>query len=441
MIKRGIMLCLGLSGLCCSTNACASVAYMEKAGQPPREYQEWLKDLKEEMHDKGISSATIEQAFAKNYYHPKHKVVEKDRNQAEFIMSSTEYLNRLVNRQRVEKGKQKYKEIRSHYQKVEKNYGVPLNYLVAFWGMETNYGQSFGNHEVIEALTVLSYDNRRPQFFRNELYQALKIIDNGNITVEGMEGSWAGAMGHFQFMPSTYNAYAVDYDKDGKIDIWNNYGDAIASAANYLQSIGWKKGEPWGMEVTLPWNFDYGNSGRGIKKSIKDWEKLGVRKADGKKIGLNAALKCSIIVPEGYKGQAYLVLDNFDKIMQWNKSENYALGVSLLADYVKSGKAWQARQNKSQKEKISNEDILELQKFINRHKIAQVTEDGQLGSKTRTAIKKLQKKAGFPADGYPSIRLINKIKNFDEKIGFSVPLQPQKPHRKPNKTRSEIKKK
>ena len=256
-----------------------------------------------------------------------------------------------------------------------------------------------------------------------------------------MEGSWAGAMGHFQFMPSTYNAYAVDYDKDGKIDIWNNYGDAIASAANYLQSIGWKKGEPWGMEVTLSWNFDYGNSGRGIKKSIKDWEKLGVRKADGKKIGLNAALKGSIIVPEGYKGQAYLVLDNFDKIMQWNKSENYALGVSLLADYVKSGKAWQARQNKSQKEKISNEDILELQKFINRHKIAQVTEDGQLGSKTRTAIKKLQKKAGFPADGYPSIRLINKIKNFDEKIGFSVPLQPQKPHRKPNKTRSEIKKK
>lgn len=204
--------------------------------------------------------------------------------------------------------------------------------------METDYGRTFGNYHVIEALTVLSYDQRRSKFFRGELYQALKIIDAGNVTVDGMEGSWAGAMGHFQFMPSTFNAYAVDYDRDGKIDIWQNYGDAAASAANYLSKMGWKQNETWGMAVSLPWNFDYAQSGRQTRKTIAEWRKLGVKTESGRRLPLDSKLSTSVIVPEGRRGRAYLVTDNFRKIMNWNRSENYALGVALLADYVKSGK-------------------------------------------------------------------------------------------------------
>lgn len=204
--------------------------------------------------------------------------------------------------------------------------------------MRQNFGRNFGSYNVIDALTTLSYDRRRPKFFREELYQALKIIDDWQINPEKMEGSWAGAMGHFQFMPSTFNAYAVDYNGDGQIDIWHSFEDAIASAANYLSDMGWHKNEPWGMEVSLPWNFDYSLTGRGTVRTVKQWRKAGVRTLDNKRIDLESSLPASIIVPEGKKGSAFMILTNFRKIMNWNRSENYALAISLLRIISSRGK-------------------------------------------------------------------------------------------------------
>src|SRR5574344_649700 len=296
-----------------------------QAKEPPQEYVQWLENLKQEMIGRGISKKTIKKVYkGKNYYHENPEVVKIDRKQIEFALTSVEYLNRVVNKKRVETAQQKYKELYPLFTDMEEKYTIPVNYLIAFWAVETNFGTSFGNYQVMDVLTTLSYDTRRPKFFREELYNALKIVDVWGINPEIMEGSWAGAMGHFQFMPSTFNAYAVDYNGDGAIDIWHSFEDAIASAANYLTAEGWKKDETWGMEVSLPWNFDYAKTGRNYKQTIEQWQKMGIRTKDNKKIPLNTEILASIIVPDGKKGQAYLILDNFRVIMKWNRSENYA---------------------------------------------------------------------------------------------------------------------
>ena len=253
-------------------------------------------------------------------------------------------------------------------------------------------------------------------------------MDMYDLDGDKMMGSWAGAMGHFQFMPSTFNAYAVDYNGDGRIDIWHSFEDAIASAANYLFSIGWKAGEDWGLEVSLPWNFDYALSGRDTRLEVEKWRKMGVKTADNKKISLPAKEKVSIIVPEGRKGKAYLVRENFRKIMNWNRSENYALAVGMLADYVRTGKKWKpVEQNPAVR--VKTDDVLKIQSFVNKLGWFKLDEDGQLGSKTRSAIKKVQAEAKMPQDGYPDYQLLQKINRYNPNIGFAVPVPERKLHK------------
>ena len=406
----------------------ALVGAAEKA-ETPEVYTKWLNALKEEMIERGISEKTIDLAYGENdYYHPDPEVVKIDRKQIEFVLTSTEYLNRVVNAQRVAKAREKYKQLYPLFKDMEEKYGVQINYLIAFWGMETNFGQNFGNYEVIDALTTLSYDKRRPKFFKEELFQALKIIDKWQVEPKQMEGSWAGAMGHFQFMPSTFNAYAVDYNGDGKIDIWHSFEDAIASAANYLSSMGWKPGQDWGMKVSLPWNFDYAMSGRDVKKTVKEWRKIGVKTKNNKKLELPDDEVVSIILPEGRKGAAYLIRENFRKIMNWNRSENYALAIGMLADYIKSDDKWTpAKMNPAVR--VKTDDVLKIQAFINKLGWFKLDEDGMLGSKTRNAIKKVQKKANMPQDGYPDYQLLQKINRYNPKIGFAVPVPERKLHK------------
>ena len=404
----------------------SSVALAEEI-TPPKEYLQWLETLKTEMIERGISEDTIEEVYEQSYYHPKPEVVKIDRNQTEFVLTFTDYVNRVVNKKKVENAQVKYKELLPLFQDLEAKYNVPFNYLVAFWGMETNFGQIFGNYQVVDALTTLSYDTRRPKFFREELYQALKIIDTWDIDYTKMEGSWAGAMGHFQFMPSTFNAYAIDYNGDGKIDIWHSFEDAVASAANYLQQAGWKKGEPWGMEVSLPWNFDYALTGRHIKKTAAFWKKIGVKPVRGAKLPQDGKSLWAVIVPEGKKGKAFLVGQNFDVIMKWNRSENYALAIGILADYIQTQNQWKAYE-KTPAERLKSDDVMKIQAFLNKLGFGKLAEDGQLGSKTRMAIQKMQLKAKMPADGYPDYQLLNKINKYNPEIGFAVPVQPQKLH-------------
>ena len=393
--------------------------------ETPLEYTEWLESLKKEMIKRGISKNTIRRVYTRDYYKPDPEGVKLDRKQTEFVLTTSDYLNRVVREKRVDEARKRYKELYSSFKKLEEKYGVGFHYLIAFWGIETNFGETFGKFELIEALTTLAYDERRRKFFTEELYQALKIIDKYDIDHTKMESSWAGAMGHFQFMPSTFNAYAVDYDGDGKINVWSSFEDAVGSAANYLSEMGWKEGEEWGMEVTLLWNFEYENTGLGNVKTIKEWDKKGVRLLNGEKIGVESGTKASIIVPEGKKGQAYMVFDNFRKIMRWNRSENYALAVGILADYVKSGKKWKAFE-KHASVQVKTEDVMKFQAFFNKFFNGKLDEDGTIGSKTKEAIKQVQKKAKMPQDGYLSYQLMQKISNYDPEIGFTVPVPVRK---------------
>ena len=377
------------------------------------------------MAERGISRQTLKKAFAKDYYKEKPEVVKIDRRQPEFVLTTTDYLNRVVTAGRVREARRYYHELQPLLRQLEKKYGIQPEYLISFWGIETNFGRDFGDYEVLEVLTTLSYDRRRPAFFREQLFQALQIMDKWAIEPAQMKGSWAGAMGHFQFMPGTFNAYAADGNHDGKIDIWHSFEDAAASAANYLSSMGWNPGLPWGVAVRLPWNFDFTAAGRNRIKTVGEWHKMGIRTVNGRKLNLPPETKASVLLPEGKKGAAYLITNNFRIIMKWNRSENYALAVGILADYVKSERKWRPAVN-DPSVRLKTGDIMKIQAFINKFGQASLAEDGQLGSQTRAAIQKLQNKARLPADGYPDYRLLQKIKNYNPEIGFIVPVQPRK---------------
>lgn len=425
MIKK-LKFAVWVMALLCAFSFGARAA---KEDTPPKEWLTFLDNLQKEMLAKGISKETLAEAYGDNtYYHHKPEVVEKDKKQTEFILTSTDYINRLVTPGRVEKGRKHYKKIHKKYKKLEDEYNVPLNYLTAFWAIETNFGQNKGRYHIIDGLTNLSYKNRRSEFFKNELYNILKIMDKYRLENNKIMGSWAGAMGHFQFMPSTFNAYAIDYDGDGTIDIWDSFDDAIGSAANYLNSLGWKQHEPWGMEISLPWNFNYQSAGLKNTKTVQEWNKLGVRTKNGKKLPFDENLRASVIIPDGRKGPVYIVLGNFRRIMIWNRSENYALAIGILADYIASTE--KCRPIKASEQYVLTEDdVKKVQVFANKILRLHLKEDGKLGPKTKEAVKKLQLKAKLHPDGFPDYQLLNKIDKYNAKQGFVIPVQPPKARR------------
>ncbi len=403
---------------------CSSYALAKDVTE--KKWNIWLDNLKNEMISRGISYKTIEKAYGDNtYYHEKPEVVEKDKQQTEFVLTSSDYLNRIVNEKRVKDARKHYKSLRKKYKNLETEYGVPLNYLTAFWAIETNFGQNKGKYHLIDGLTNLSYKNRRAKFFKNELYNVLKIMEKFDLKNEKMMGSWAGAMGHFQFMPSTYNTFAIDYDNDGITDIWDSFDDAIASASNYLNALGWQKNEPWGMKVVLPWNFDYGMIGYNVVKSVSEWNKIGIKSLNDKKIDFNQDLEGSVILPDGKRGSAYIVFSNFKRIMKWNRSENYALAVAILADYIKNSEKYKPIVYEG-KYMLTKDEIKKVQVFANKMLRIKLKTDGILGFETKQAVKILQKKAKMPQDGYPDYQLLLKIDRYNPKIGFSVPVQPVK---------------
>ena len=393
------------------------------------EWNEWLEDLKEEMLEKGISKKTIKKAYKEDYFHEIKEVVLQDKKQAEFLLTSDKYINRLINKNKVSLAREHYQNLKPKYQEISDKYGVPLNYLISFWAIETHFGFNKGKYHLIDSLTNLSYKNRRSVFFKKELFNVLKIMDTYDLDGDKIRGSWAGAMGHFQFMPSTYNAYAVDFDGDGVADIWDNFDDAIASAANYLSELGWKKDEPWGQEVILPWNFDYNLVGPKKYKKVSEWKKIGVIGSNGKKLALPNDASAVITLPDGRRGRAYITLSNFRRIMIWNRSTNYALAIVKLADYIKNNNNFIKLKEKSQY-KLTDEDILTVQRFANRILKAKLKEDGRYGSKTASAVKKLQKKWKLPQDGMPDYQLLYRIKNFKSWADFRVKPQPRKPSNK-----------
>lgn len=423
MIKKASITFMGL--LLFANIALAKVKPVEEQRQ---DWNKWLDGLKMEMIEKGISEKTIKKAYKDDYFHEVKDVVLQDKKQAEFLLTSDKYVNRLVNKSKVNLARAKYEGLKDKYQDISDKYGVPLNYLISFWAIETHFGYNKGKYHLIDGLTNLSYKNRRAKFFKKELYNVLKIMDEYELDGDKLKGSWAGAMGHFQFMPSTYNAYAVDFDGDGVADIWDSFDDAIASAANYLSQLGWKKDEPWGEEVLLPWNFDYSLVGPRKYKEVKEWNKIGVRKLNGKRLDLPALASAVITLPEGRHGRAYITLSNFRRIMIWNRSTNYALAIVKLADYIENSYEYKPLKEKT-RYMLTNKDILKVQRFSNRIFKLKLKEDGKLGAQTAKAVKRLQQKWKLPQDGVPDYQLLYRINNFKSWADFRVSPQPRKPKR------------
>jgi membrane-bound lytic murein transglycosylase B len=308
----------------------------EKASQESKrkkgEFQTWLLELKKEARSAGISQATLEAAF--KGVAPIARVVELDRSQPEVKLTLEEYINRLVGEPRISKGRERLSEYRPLLEKVDEKYGIPPHVIVALWGVESDYGRLPGNFSVVGATATLAFDGRRGAYFRKELLLALKILEQGHITVDRMTGSWAGAMGHFQFMPSTFASYAVDYDGDGRKDIWENDEDAIASAANYLARMGWDPGQPWGLEVWLPENMDTSLIGPERKKRLSQWQALGVRRVGGRDLPDDADWEGAVVAPRWPDGRAFLVSKNERAIYRWNPSHSFAISVGLLSDRI-----------------------------------------------------------------------------------------------------------
>lgn len=311
--------------------AVAGAVWPARAAEPQVPFDEWLKGFRADARAAGIRETTLDRAF--QGVQPIPRVIELDRRQPEFTLTFRQYMDRIVPPARIEKGRVKLRENRPLLDQVAAQYGVQPRFLVAFWGIETDFGRVTGGFPVVAALATLAYDGRRSAYFRKELIYAVEIIDKGHVTPDKMVGSWAGAMGQTQFMPSSFRSYAVDHDGDGRIDLWTNRADVMASAANYLKKSGWKGDETWGRAARLPEGFDRAMIGTGVAKTLAEWSARGVTRADGGALP-NRPLKASIVLAEGDKGPAYLIYDNYRTILKWNRSTFFAIAVGTLADGI-----------------------------------------------------------------------------------------------------------
>ncbi|MDI9244085.1 lytic murein transglycosylase [Marinobacter sp. CHS3-4] len=365
-------------------------------------FQECLQRLEQAAVDTGVSKQTASDVVAKVTY--SDRVIELDRRQPEFTTTFADYLNRRVNDDRVQKGRELLQTHRSLLNRVTRETGVPAPYLVAFWGLETNFGSYFGKMSVPDSLATLACDPRRSEFFTKQWVAALQIIDEGAIPAEKMEGSWAGAMGHVQFMPTVFLKHAVDADGDGRRDLWNSLPDAMMSAGRFLESMGWNGEYRWGREVILPDNFDYRLSD-GRRLPLSQWRELGITDAFGKPLA-QADINAALIVPAGHRGPAFLVYQNFGVIMGWNRSEFYAIAVGHLADRIAGAGGLQVPPPEDVPA-LSRQQILTLQQMLEKKGFDPGPIDGILGSGTRSAIREFQKANNLIADGFPGSQVLS----------------------------------
>jgi len=293
----------------------------------------YMAGLKEEAKLLGYSDKTLSEVFSSISYRKKSIVHDKAQPERKKITLDA-YIPRAVPDWKREKARKLYRQHYDLLQRIGKKYGVQPRFIVALWGVETNFGNYTGNFSTLSAIATLAYDGRRETFFKKQFFAALKIVDEGHITVADMKGSWAGAMGQVQFMPTSFTAYAVDFDNDGKKDIWNNTADALASAANYLKQADWDDTYTWGRQVRLPENYDASVSGLKTVKKLAEWRELGILTYDNKQLS-TIDLDASLIMPDGKDGRIYLVYNNYRSIMRWNRSDYFATAVVHLSDTIK----------------------------------------------------------------------------------------------------------
>ncbi len=371
---------------------------------PADDFNQCVADLKTKAVSAGVSEKVAEDVLSQVSY--LDRVIELDRKQPEFTTTFADYLNRRVNTSRIEQGRKLLQEHGELLSRVSEQTGVPPAYLLSFWGLETNYGSYFGKMSVPSSLATLACDPRRSRYFTGELIAALQIIEEGAIAPESMEGSWAGAMGHVQFMPSIFLRYAVDADGDGRRDLWNSLPDALMSAGNFLNNLGWDSDYRWGREVILPSGFDYAHAS-GKKRPLAEWNKMGITDVFGQPL-TGEDIAAALVVPAGHRGPAFLAYHNFNIIMGWNRSEFYAIAVGHLADRI-AGAGGLKNPPPEDTPALSRDTIQQLQATLTDQGFQPGTPDGIMGPATRNAIRNFQSANKLTADGYPDKTLLDAL--------------------------------
>lgn len=371
---------------------------------PPADFADWLAQFRRAALSEGISAATLDRALDGVRYRP--RVIELDRSQPEFVRPIWQYLDTAVSQTRVSQGRAKLAEHRDTAREMEQRFGVPAEVIVAIWGIESNYGGNFGDFSTLEALATLAFDGRRRDFARGELLAALRIIEAGDIAPERMVGSWAGAMGHTQFIPSSFEAYAVDGDGDGRRDIWGSIPDVMASTANYLARAGWQPGQPWVAEVRLPQNFDYAQTELSTRLSSREWAEQGVRPIEGG--NLPGFEQASVIAPAGANGPAFLVGPNYRAILRYNNATSYALAVGTLADRIAGREGVRAEWPRDV-QPLSRSQVREMQQALNARGFDVGTPDGVMGPNTRSGLREYQRSIGVTPDGFATVALLQRL--------------------------------
>ncbi len=398
-----------LAGASLMVAALMSSALSSGAHAAPADFESWLAGFRAEAAAAGISQATLDLAF--EGVSVNERVYERNDNQPEFSRAIWDYLDSAVSATRIRNGQAKYAENSNLLALIEQAYSVDAEIIAAIWGLESSYGAVLGGYDLIEALATLAYQGRRTGYGRSQLIGALKIIQHGYAGRNELKSSWAGAMGHTQFIPTTYLSYAIDHDGDGRRDIWNNLGDVFASTANYLSLSGYHRNEPWGAEVRLPADFDYSLADHNVKKATVEWAALGLTAMNGP--GLHEQydpnLRGRLIIPAGARGPAFLVFNNFEAILKYNRSTAYALAVSLLSEKIAGRSGAVASGWPRDDRPLSLAERKSLQQALKDRGFDPGPVDGIIGAGTRRALRDWQRATGLPADGYASAAILNAL--------------------------------
>ncbi|MFP7569243.1 lytic murein transglycosylase [Marivita sp. S2033] len=369
-------------------------------------FDNWIKEFRARAIQKGISADVFDSALSGTRYDP--DIIKRDRNQSEFTKTIWDYLDSAASDARVRNGKDALHKHADLLDRIEARYNVDKDVVVAIWGLESAYGTFRGSNPVIGSLATLAYDSRRGAFFEGQLIEALRILQSGDVSAPNFTGSWAGAMGHTQFIPTSYQSLAVDFTGDGKRDIWSDDpADALASTANYLAKNGWVKGAPWGVEVSLPRGFDYTLANRDIRKLPSDWATLGVTSLDGKPVPDHGVT--SVLLPAGAKGAAFLIFKNFDVIETYNTADAYVIGVGHLSDRITGGGAIQSNWPREDRA-LSFDERMEMQRRLTAKGFDTQKIDGKIGPLTINAVRMFQTSIGDIPDGYASLNILKKLK-------------------------------
>ena len=370
-------------------------------------FERWLDGFKQEAASQGVSRATISAALDGMSFD--QAIINRDHGQGVFQQSFLQFSDRMVSRDRLTTGPRLMQKHAALFARIEQQYGVPAPVLVAFWGLESDFGSNNGRYPILRAVATLAYDCRRPEFFRTQLLDALRIVDRGDLTPGEMIGDWAGELGAMQFTPSDYYKYAVDFDGDGRRDLVHSVPDTLASAANFLVGLGWRRGEPWLQEVRVPAELPWEEADLSIKHPRSQWARWGVTLADGRALAADS-LPASLLLPMGRFGPAFLAYSNFQAFLGWNQAFVYATTAAYLANRLAG--APPIHRGNGTVVPLNAQQVLELQQLLARRGYMSGQLDGKLGLTTRAAVRQAQLKLGMPADSYPTVDLINRLRGL-----------------------------